>query len=223
MSSGCSSESTTVAVSQRTLSAYLDEIAQPTATPGGGSVAATTAAMAAALLSMVAGITRNKTIDPATGEYFKQTLGELELLRSTLLRLAADDESAFGRYIEAVRLPRSTDEEMRARNSAMQLALKHATEVPLQIARACQAILVAASPLVEVVTVNAISDAIAAALLAEAAGLSAIQNVAENAAAMTDETQRVSFRKETVTLQRSLSGTKDEVLRKAQERQAASH
>src|SRR5207302_934186 len=114
---------------ERTLRAFSDDLASDAAVPGGGSAAAYAGAMGAALAAMVARITAKKG-GPSDGPDF---LDEMDRLRSELLRLVDADSAAYASVAEALRLPRTTDEEKRARTERLQTALVAASEVPLEV------------------------------------------------------------------------------------------
>src|SRR5438067_7340356 len=90
-----------------TLRAFSDDLASDAPVPGGGSAAAYAGALGAALTAMVARIATKKKPDPALGEY----IAEVDNLRSDFLRLVDDDSAAYGRVAQAMKLPRSTDDE----------------------------------------------------------------------------------------------------------------
>src|SRR5262245_9830052 len=118
------------------IAAFLDVLARPEPTPGGGTAAAIAAATGTSLLMMVAGLTktRNGTAEEAAA------LGEarlaLERIRERLVRLADVDSEAFNEVMAAYRLPKATDEEKAARKRAIQQGLRSATDAPLETLRA---------------------------------------------------------------------------------------
>ena len=128
-------------------------------------------------------------------------------MRARLTELAEADTRAFDHVMEAYRLPKETQEEQAARQAAIQAALQGATQVPLETARACASVVKLAAQVIAKINPNALSDAGAAALLAEAGLKGAQLNVAINLADIHDpifvgETQE--------ELRRTLSGTDQE-------------
>src|SRR5207249_11939974 len=135
---------------ERTLRAFSDDLASDAPVPGGGSAAAYAGAMGAALAAMVARITAKQEGLSDSPD----SIGEMDRLRGELLRLVDADSAAYARVAEAMRLPRKTEEEKRARTDRLQAALVTASEVPLEVAKtarrlleACERSVVSASPM----------------------------------------------------------------------------
>ena len=112
----------------------LDEFTALTASsspsPGGGSIAALTGAVAASLSSMVAALTVDKSGYEQNREEMQQIIARCEELRTKLLDDIDRDCTSFDGYIAALKLPKDTDEQKEARKAEMQKALKYAAEVP---------------------------------------------------------------------------------------------
>ncbi len=97
------------------LNEFLDRLAVPTATPGGGSAAAAAGAMAAALGSMVAGISRLSGFD-------------FEPARKFLAEAVERDAAAYSEVVAAYKRPKAE------RGPFVEEAMQHATTVPLEVA-----------------------------------------------------------------------------------------
>ncbi len=166
---------------------FLDRLAAGSATPGGGSAAAYTGAMAAALVGMVArlSIGKKKYVDFQTrAEEIAARADELRLLLESCVAL---DAQAFNQVMKAYRLPKASDDEKIAREGAIEAATKRAAEVPLQVARHAAEVAELAAEVAEQGNVNAASDAGSACALARACLTSAGLNVRINAASVKDE------------------------------------
>jgi formiminotetrahydrofolate cyclodeaminase len=131
------------------VNSFLDEVAARTPAPGGGAVAAMTAASAAALVSMAARFSSSDAVAEAGDE-----------LRARLVRLADDDAAAYTAVLAA-------------RGEARREALRAATDVPRAIASAAAEVALLAHGLVESGSPRLVGDARVAELLAEAAGRAA--------------------------------------------------
>ncbi len=162
------------------LSEFVDSVAAPEAVPGGGSVAAHTASLAAALGEMVAGLTEGKKKYQEVEEQVRDLHRQLGEARGTLMRLVQEDSDAYKGVMAALKLPKETVEDKAARGEALESATRVATEVPLRTARlACEA-LSRLAVLAEIGNRNAQSDAATAAQLAFAALKGAQYNVLIN-------------------------------------------
>ncbi|MFA5535541.1 MAG: cyclodeaminase/cyclohydrolase family protein [Bacillota bacterium] len=151
------------------LKQVLEASASDAPTPGGGSVSAMVASFGVAMVSMVGNLTvgkeKYKDVEPQT----KELLAKTEDLLLKLEKLVADDMKVFGKFMDALKLPRETDEEKSRRAQKMQEALKAATDTPMEIARVCLDGLVLAEELSLYGNKGAISDVGVAAYVAEAA------------------------------------------------------
>jgi glutamate formiminotransferase/formiminotetrahydrofolate cyclodeaminase len=160
--------------------AFLDEIASENPTPGGGSAAAFTAAEAAGLVTMVGRVTVDKKkYAEVEGEMWK-LIEQAEALRKELTTAVEEDAASFEGYLQAVHLPKNTEDEIEVRNQAIEAATLHAAQVPHHAAGLAMQVLSLAVTAAELGNINAISDAASAANLAIAAVKSAGLNVMIN-------------------------------------------
>jgi len=126
-------------------SSFLDSVAERTAAPGGGSVAAVVAAFAAALTEMAARYADEGEAATRAGT-----------LRARFLELAAEDAEAYGAVLGA-------------RGEERQQALSRAADVPLELAECAVEVTQLANRLAEEGNPTLRGDAMTAALLATAA------------------------------------------------------
>jgi formiminotetrahydrofolate cyclodeaminase len=171
---------------QRSVTAFLDELASASPTPGGGSAAAIIGAMGAALLSMVCNVTLGKKGLEAVESEMKAVRDESERLRARLTAMVAEDITAFDGLMAAYRLPKSNDEEKARRADAIQSNLRAATETPLACARACAEVVKLSRRAAEKGFAGVISDAGVGVLAANSALRSAALNVYINAPSLKD-------------------------------------
>ena len=125
---------------ERPLRDVLESFAAPRPTPRGGAGAALAGAVGASLFVMVAGMPRTRRGGEADRQALDQVLRELRPSRDHLADLVDRDSEAYDAVVAAHRLPKSTPDEQAARTAAVQAALRGATEVPLDVMRACQAV-----------------------------------------------------------------------------------
>ena len=118
------------------VSAFLDALASPDPTPGGGTAAAIAGAMGASLLMMVAGLTKSRTGGEEERVALAEARASLTSVRERFAALADADSAAFNQVMAAYRLPKASDAEKAARTDAIQQALKAATTTPLDTLRA---------------------------------------------------------------------------------------
>lgn len=159
---------------------FLDELASSAPAPGGGSVAAVSGALGAALVSMVCNLTLGKKAYADVQDDISDLLAQSEALRQELTDLLEDDVAAYTGYSKAAKMPRDTDEEKAERAKVMEEALKVATDVPLRIAETAAKVMDLCMPAAEKGNKWAVSDAGVAVLMAEAALRSAALNVLIN-------------------------------------------
>ncbi len=120
-----------------TLNEFSNRLASGSPPPGGGSAAAFAASMAAGLVSMVAKIILKKEQAPDRIAKLTAILKGAEELRTLLADLVQADANAFAPVAAAYRLPKETDEEKKARSTAVQHALIGACQTPIRTVEAC--------------------------------------------------------------------------------------
>jgi glutamate formiminotransferase/formiminotetrahydrofolate cyclodeaminase len=159
---------------------FLASVAGPTPTPGGGTVAAFTGALAAALATMVANLSVGKKKYAAHEPALLDLKRRADAARTELLALARSDSEAFDAVLKARRMSQETEAAAADRAKALAAASLEATRVPLRTAAACLAVLELAAVAAERGNVNACTDAGVAGLLARAAAEGALLNVEIN-------------------------------------------
>jgi glutamate formiminotransferase/formiminotetrahydrofolate cyclodeaminase len=182
------------------LSGFVASVASSNPVPGGGSVAAHTGALAAALTQMVAGLTIGKKKYAAVNAEMKEAALKAVALGSTLAALVKRDAEAYSLVSEAHKLPKEPADAAARRSEAVTNALLKAAEVPLETARAAVQVAEIAALVAEKGNTNAITDAGVAALLAEAACKGADYNVRVNVSALDDPAKGARLASESTQL-----------------------
>ncbi len=166
---------------------FSNETASESVAPGGGSVSAYVGALGASLATMVANLSSHRRVWDERWEEFSVWAEKGQRLKDALLDLVDEDTRSFNAIIEAVRLPKGSEEERAARQQAIQAATKYATEVPfrsmelaLESFEVCKAMAEQGNP-------NSASDAGVGALCARAALRGAHLNVRTNAGDIEDK------------------------------------
>lgn len=175
-----------------TVSRFLDALASPTPTPGGGTAAAIAGAMGTSLLVMVSGLTKSRNNTEADTAALARARECLLPITTHLGTLADADARAFDRVMAAYRLPKATDQEKTARTQAIQTALHGATTAPLETLRACADALTHARVVAAHGNPSAASDAGVAIGLLRAAAAGAQANVQANLDSIKDDIFRAA-------------------------------
>jgi glutamate formiminotransferase/formiminotetrahydrofolate cyclodeaminase len=116
-----------------TLAGFTDVLSKDSPAPGGGSVAALVGALSAALSSMVASLTFAKQGMEDTKPVMEAAGRDAQALKDWFLGAVDRDTDAFNGVLAAIRMPRRTDGDLAARDTAMAAANLEATMVPLEV------------------------------------------------------------------------------------------
>ncbi len=173
---------------QKTCKEFLNLLASREPSPGGGSAAALTGALSAALTSMVCNFTIDKKGYEKAQEQTKTILKEIQFLQKKLQTLVDLDAQVFNELMQSYKLPKQTREEQLLRNQTIQKSSKKATLVPMQIAKLAQKIQQNALIMLNIGNQLLASDAILSGILALAAIESAYYNVLININTISDLT-----------------------------------
>ena len=173
-------------VEQRVID-FVAATASKEPTPGGGAIAALTAATGAALAEMVANLTFGKKGYEEIQDEMEELQAKAEAIRNRMLELSQADADVFNIFMNALGLPKNTDEEKAARTAAIQQAYKDAAMVPFEIGELANQIFDLAELASRKGNQNLITDGIIAAINARAAVKSAFLNVRINLSGIKDE------------------------------------
>lgn len=178
-----------------TLESFADELSTDSPAPGGGSVAALCNGMSASLSAMVSNLTINKKgyedVWSKAGDLAEQG----QKLKELSMNAIDKDTQAFYDMMDAMKLPKGTDQEKKDRLSAIEEATKNAILVPLETLELAYKSAELAREVSFIGNVNALSDAGVGAITANAAAKSAFLNIKINMAGVMDE----NFKSEIMT------------------------
>ena len=163
-----------------TIKAYMEQTASSAPVPGGGSAAALSGALAAGLTQMVAGLTIGRKGFEKVEADMQRIADEAGGLREKCLANIDRDSDAYTGVMDAFRLPKGSEEEKKARTQAIQQALQHASQVPMETAELAARIIKLAAKVVAKGNPNAVTDGAVAAMLARTAALAGAMNVRIN-------------------------------------------
>ena len=201
---------------QMTIEQFAMQTASNEPVPGGGSISALAGALAAALTEMVAGLTIGKKKYVEVEEEMKEAVEPMHKICEQLLDDIKRDSESFDLYMQALTLPKETEEEKAARTAAMQNGLKAAVAVPLSVAKAAYEVL----PFVETMVVKgnktAVTDALVATMMARTAVLGALFNVKINLESIKDEEFVKETSKEVEVLEKKAIAFEQKILAEAQ-------
>jgi glutamate formiminotransferase / formiminotetrahydrofolate cyclodeaminase len=159
---------------------FTDVLSTDSPTPGGGSVAALSGALGAALAAMVGNLTVGKKGYDKAEEEMRRIATAGQALKDELLAAVDRDSAAYDAVMEASRLPKKTPEEEAARFKAVQRATQGAATVPLEVMRASAKVAELAEGVAARGFKPSLSDAGVAALSARTAVIGAYLNVRIN-------------------------------------------
>ncbi len=166
---------------------FVETTASNEPVPGGGSIAALSGALGAALAGMVANLTVGKKKYVEVEEEMKALVEEAACLQDKLVNLIDKDAASFDDVMKAFKMPKETDEEKAARTAEVQKGMKYAASVPLETAETAFEIMKLAEAAVVKGNSNAVTDGAIAAMMGRTAVLGAILNVRINLGSIKDE------------------------------------
>jgi formiminotetrahydrofolate cyclodeaminase len=201
-------------LTQLSVEQFVERLAAATPTPGGGSAAALSGGLAAALVQMVCDLTIGKEGYQQHEPLLSPMRTQAEALRRELLALADRDAAAYDRVIAALRLPKATEAEKAERKLALGRANLEATEVPLASAEACVRVLRLCAELLPRGNRNALSDVGTAAALAAAGLRGALMNVRINLGGLPDADRAAGIRARAEAIEKEASASETEVARR---------
>jgi glutamate formiminotransferase/formiminotetrahydrofolate cyclodeaminase len=169
-----------------TLLEFADETASESPAPGGGSVAAYLGALGASLGAMVANLSSHKKGWDERWKEFSDWADRGQKCKDELLALVDADTASFNDIMQAMALPKATEEEKQARKNAIQLATRKAMEVPFRVMECSLQSMDLLMAMASNGNPNSVSDAGVGALCARSAVLGAGLNVKINATGYED-------------------------------------
>lgn len=171
---------------------FVNKLASDSPVPGGGGAAALTAALSAALSSMVFNLTIGKKAYEAMDEEIKSkvrlSISKCEKKIQDFQVFMARDAEAFSGLMEAYKLPKDSEENISIRESRIQKGLNNSMMVPYTLANEIFDLFSAVEAAALYGNKNVLSDAGVSAILAHAAVESSILNVRVNLKFITGST-----------------------------------
>lgn len=169
------------------LKVFADETASESPAPGGGSISAYVGALGISLGTMVANLSSNRRVWDDRWEEFGDWAEKGQVIKEKLLKLVDEDTRSFNAIIQAIRLPKSSEEEKAQRHQAIQDATKYAIEVPFTVMQASLDSFEVIKAMADFGNPNSVTDAGVGALCARAAVHGAYMNVQINTMDLEDK------------------------------------
>src|SRR6202045_463469 len=172
---------------------FVEQLAAPTATPGGGSASAASGAMAAGLATMVASMSRGKKAYLQYEAQLSAAIEQLSPLREELKTAIDADAESYNSVMQAYKAAKTLGAQ--EGEALIEAGLKGATKVPLGVAEKAQEVARIAGSLEGITNPNTKSDLTTAQALAKAAITGALANVEINLASLKDAAFAAEVRK----------------------------
>jgi len=176
---------------------FVEQLAAPTATPGGGSASAAAGAMAAGLAVMVASMSRGKKAYMQHETQLSAAIASLTPLREELKAAVDADAESYNSVMKAYKSAKADE---KSGERLIEAALKDATAVPLGVAEKAYEVAQLVKLLEPITNPNMKSDLTTASALARAAITGALANVEINLASLKDGAFAAEVRQRTSRL-----------------------
>ena len=172
--------------SDKSCSEFVEVLATKAPVPGGGGASAMVGALATALGNMVGSLTVGKKKYAAVEEEMRALKDRCDRLQKDFLHLVERDAEVFEPLARAYSMPKNTEEEKAEKARVMEIVLRDACSVPMEIMEKCCEAIDIIAVFAEKGSVIAISDAGVGAAFAKAALQGASLNVYINTKSMAD-------------------------------------
>ena len=186
----------------KTVKEFIYETSSESPAPGGGSIAALSAASSAALIEMVANLTIGKKGYEDVREEMENVRAKASSYKEKFINYIDEDSDSFNKIMAAFKMPKDTEKEKEERKKEIQAAYKEAAEVPLNVGKNAFQLLELAEKIITRGNHNAVTDGAVAAMSARTAVYSAFYNVKINLGSIKDE-EFVKHAKEEIKLKES--------------------
>jgi len=192
---------------------FTDFLSTDSPAPGGGSIAALCGGLSSALSSMVAALTHGKKGYEEVFNEMEEVGIEAQKLKDEFLGDVDRDTEAFNRLMDAIRLPKKSEDEKRVRAEAIEEATKEATLVPFNVLKKTLKAAELARRVAEKGNKNSISDGGVAALAARTAAEGAYLNICINLPGIEDKKFKEETLKEAERIRKEVIRHTDETVR----------
>lgn len=171
----------------KTLDEYFNELSSNSPTPGGGNVSAMLGALASGLGTMVCNLTIGKKKYAEVEQEMIFIKEKLEEYKKIFLQLAEEDNLAFNKVMDAMKLPKESESDKLKRSQAIEDATIGAADIPSKVLKTAKELLPLIRTIIDKGNTNSLSDAGVAATLITASSQGAYLNVLINCKSMTNQ------------------------------------
>jgi formiminotetrahydrofolate cyclodeaminase len=178
---------------KKSLENFIEEISSSSPTPGGGSVSAFNGVLGTSLGLMVCNLTIGKKKYESVEAEVLEIKNRLQNFREKFLELYDEDSKAFDKVMEAIKLPKESEEDKIKRTHAIEDATVYATEVPINVIQACSEVTNDLIRLSEIGNQNSLSDAGVALILIKSSAEGAMLNVMINTRSLNDRDRSMNL------------------------------
>ncbi len=203
-------------IKDNSFDAFINDLSSSSSAPGGGAASAMVATVGSALSSMLAALTINKKAFEALNEHDKKDFTEnYSIVLNTipvLEELMDKDLTCYPKFIEAYRLPKDTHEEIKTRDEAIQAALIHACDIPMEIMRTSYIAMKHSSNMLHDGNKTVLVDLLAGVIFLNAAIEAASLNVFANINNMIDVKTRERYYTEAMELVNNAKEVKESIV-----------
>lgn len=116
---------------------YINQVDSPSPAPGGGSVMGVVGSLACALAGMVGHLTINKNkfkeLSEEEKNNFNKAIEKIKEIKIKLMETIDKDAESFNIFMDAMKLPKNTEEEKLIRKEAISEAAIKSTQTPFDI------------------------------------------------------------------------------------------
>ncbi|MBE7435647.1 MAG: glutamate formimidoyltransferase [Anaerolineales bacterium] len=192
-------------------SSFIEQLAAPTPTPGGGSAGAYAGAMGAALVAMVSGVTIGKKKYADVEAEMQAIRVVAENLRAELTQAVDDDAASFEVLMAKFKMPKETDDQNSARDAAITQATLNAAHIPLHVAQHAVKVMELALKCAKHGLQSAISDAMSGFAMARASLTAAGFNVRININSLAEKSLGDKMLKDLAALEKAADKLEEEI------------
>ena len=170
---------------------YINEVDSPAPAPGGGSVMGVVGSLACALAGMVGHLTINKNkfkeLTEEEKNNFNNSIEKIKEIKIKLIETIDKDAESFNIFMDAMKLPKNSEEKKLIRKEAISKAAIKSTETPFNILKYSYQLIPLFDIILKYGNAGVITDIASAYILIYAASKGSILNININTPLIEDK------------------------------------